>query len=555
MLTSLRVRNLAVVSSVDVEFDVGFTVLTGETGAGKSILVDALLLALGERASSDVIRHGDDQAEIAATFEIGEPSAAREWLQEQEIELPERTCVLRRTLRRDGRSRGSINGSPVTVQSLRELGRLLVDIQGQHAHQSLLREDEQRRLLDRYAGLQSDIVTLRKLYDEWTTLRARVNALDADRAAQEQKSELRNFQLAEMTELDLGTDEWDEIDAELRRATNARDLAMACEQALLLLSEGDNSALVQSNQAQRLLANAVKIDDRLQETSDSVDSALIQLEESSASLHRYLSDLDIDPARVSWLEERVSRAHALARKHGVSPAELPALRRKLTEEIEEFAESADAIAAIKTDCARALAACTDIALAISKARAESAPKLAKAASTLVRVMGMPNARVEIGLDSKKDATPSPFGFEQVSLNFAANAGEPPRALARVASGGELSRIALAIQVVTTGGDGISTLIFDEVDVGIGGGIAQTVGEQLHKLAADRQVLCVTHQPQVAALGDAHLGVRKVESAGRATTRVESLDREARVAEIARMLGGREITGKTKAHAKEMLASG
>ena len=549
MLTHLGVRHFATVDSLTLEPGRGLTVISGETGAGKSIIIDALGLALGERADSSVVRPGCERAEVEATFDLRDCPAARQWLASRELDRDEE-CILRRTVREDGRSRAYINGSPVPVADVRELGELLISIHSQHEHQSLLKKDAQRALLDSFAGADA---LLRELRGRWRLLR------DAHRAHSEalasacelgERQELLRFQLDELEAFALGEQELDELENEQKRLGNADSLIRLCQQSLgLLYDQDEGSVSDQLGRVQHWLGDALDGDERLADVLATVESARLQTQAAAEDLRHYLDRLELDPARLAQVEERLGQAYTLARKHRVRPEELYRHHQALRDEagklehhdehLEELARREQAARSAFAECARQL----------SDLRRQHAGALASGVLGNLRALGMKGARLEVSLTPcEADAN----GAEEVEFLFTANPGQPLRPLARVASGGELSRVSLAIQVICAKTLTVPCLVFDEVDVGVGGGVAEIVGRLLRELGSHAQVLCITHQPQVASLGHQHWQVEKLQKKDSTRTRVLSLDHEQRVQEVARMLGGVEITDSTLNHAREML---
>ncbi len=553
MLRNIHIHHLAVVDELNLDLQPGMTVLTGETGAGKSILIDALSLALGDRADSGVIRAGQARADISANFDLNGLVNIHDWLSKQELD-DDGQCLIRRTVNRDGPSRGYINGRPVPMQSLRELGEMLVDIHGQHAHQSLLRRGAQRQALDAYAGHQKLIDGVASQYRHWRNLRERLDELTSSRTQREDRLELLHYQVQELQELALNGDELTALEEEHDRLANLNQLREGSQQVLQLLIENEDSALADSleraaNELERLLG----FDARLGNIMQTVRDAAIQTSEAGHELRDYLEGLSLDPERLREIDQRLGLIHDLSRKHQVSAAELPALQQQLENELATLKNADVALDVTARELAATETAYRRAADKLRASRQRAAKKLAKAVSENMRQLGMKDGRFEIVLETQENYSAN--GLERVEFLVSANPGQPPQALAKVASGGELARISLAIQVITVGTSSIPTLIFDEVDVGIGGGIAEIVGRLLRNLGHERQVLCVTHQPQVASLAHQHLQVHKQSNKKATTTEVSSLTAAARVAEIARMLGGLEITRQTLSHAQEMIERG
>ncbi|MGK2941203.1 MAG: DNA repair protein RecN [Immundisolibacter sp.] len=553
MLVGLRITNFAIVEAAELEFDTGFTAVTGETGAGKSLVVDALLLSLGERAGVDVIRAGCEQADVTAAFDVAAVAAAQAWLQANDL-ADGSDCIVRRTVRADGRSRSYVNGRPVAAGLLRELGQQLVDIHGQHAYQALLRPQAQRALLDRYAGTEPLLAEVAAAYEAWQLASRALDAAAAASAGRAERLDLLRYQLQELDALALAPDEWPQLDAEQRRAGHAQTLAEGGAAALRALDEDSPSAYALLAQAAAQLSKLCGYDERLSEIVTPLDGALVQVGEASSALRHYLDAMDIDPARARWLEDRVGAAMALARKHQVPPMELAALHQRLRAELDLLDDEGPGRASLEQAKRAAWEHYQAVAAALTEARGAAAERLAPEVTDCINGLGMPGASFDALLLPLDSGNGSAAGAESVEFRIRANAGDEPRSLARVASGGELSRISLGIHTVTLAQGEVPTLVFDEVDVGIGGAVAETVGRLLRALGGQRQVLCITHLPQVAALARNHLRVSKHADQVGTVTAVEQLPPSARVDEIARMLGGVTITERTRAHAAEMLTA-
>jgi DNA repair protein RecN (Recombination protein N) len=551
MLTALHIRDFAIVEALELELGPGMTVLTGETGAGKSILVDALGLALGGRADSAVVRSGRERAETAAGFDIGDCAAASAWLEDRDLEH-DGECWLRRVVAGAGRSRCYINGRPVPVQQLRELGELLVDVHGQHAHQSLLRRDAQRQVLDDFAGDAAPVEEVAQGFRRLAALQREYDALHRAAEDRQARLELLRYQVRELEALDLQADEIPALEREREVAANAARLMEAASEALDLVYAGEQgAALDRLNKGLAVLEPLRRLDPRLDNAVTLLDSAAIQVQEAAAELRGYAGELELDPARLEWLEQRLDAIIQVARKHRVSGEELPALGKTLAEELGVLEHADEQLGELEGRLQQARQAYLESAARLSSARVEAGRRLGEEVAANLQRLGMPAGRFEVLLEAG-DGRPSASGLERVTFRVAANPGQPPRPLSKVASGGELSRIALAIQVLVARRLRVPTLVFDEVDVGIGGGVAEIVGRLLRRLGKSRQVLCVTHLPQVAAQGHRHLRVEKRSAGGSTQTRIRPLSDAERVGEIARMLGGVKITGQTRAHAREMI---
>ncbi len=547
MLLRLTIRDFVIVDRLELEFAAGFGALTGETGAGKSILVDALSLALGERADAGVVRVGAEKAEVSAEFEVAPGSPLAAWLAANDFD-PD-TCLLRRVVDAGGRSRAWLNGTAATLGQLRTAADFLCDIHGQHAHHSLLRADAQRALLDAHAGAQALAREVAERFADWRKLREARKAAEQDVAANTRERELLDWQVKELAALAFDAQDWRETEQEQRRLGHAASLLEASDAALAALDDGDAGVLNALQHASGRLTELTGVDPQLGEAAQLFESALIQLEEAGLALRRYRDRLDLDPGRLGELDARIDAVTQLARKHRVPPEELPEVLARLQARLDELALAADP-AALAAREQEAAAAYLKVAQRLSKERRQAAKKLGEAVTQAMQELAMPGGRFEIVLDVLDEG--ASHGLESIEFLVTANAGQPPRPLAKVASGGELSRIGLALQVIASQSHAAGTLIFDEVDVGIGGRVAEIVGRMLRQLGADRQVLCVTHLPQVAACAGWQWSIAKETRDGSTVSRVTPLDGPARVEEIARMLGGVKITDTTRRHAREML---
>ncbi|MDZ7643778.1 MAG: DNA repair protein RecN [Woeseiaceae bacterium] len=553
MLTSLQVRNFAIIDRVEVEFDAAMTVLTGETGAGKSILVDALSLVLGERGGTGLVRDGAGRAEFTAEFDVREHAGARAWLAEQALDADD-DCVLRRVVNADGRSHAFINGTKVTLQNLKALGETLVDIHGQHFHQSLGRRDVQRDLLDHFGELGDQRKALAEAYASWRSRAAELHELATANEDRASRVDLLEFQLGELDALDLADGELDALQQERRRLRMSGKIADSLAMALQLVydAEPDNAQNLLAR-AEQTLEPVAEFDAQLAEALSLLREAGIQVTEAAEQLQRASEGLDADPARHQVVEERLDAIQALARKHRVEPDGIPDLRQRLADQLESLQNAEQHGERLARESAAAEQNYRQLAGALSKARADVAGRLAGKVSGAMADLGMPGGVFEIELRPRAHDDARSWGMEDVEYRISANPGQPPRPLAKIASGGELSRMSLAIQVIASGGSAIPTMIFDEVDSGVGGGVAEMVGRRLRELAARRQVLCVTHLPQVACQADHHIRINKITDGKTTRTAVAGLKREERIEELARMLGGVEITERTREHAAEMLA--
>jgi len=553
VLVSLQIRDFAIVDRIEVEFSPGMTVLTGETGAGKSILVDALGLVLGERGSAKVVRAGAARAEFSAVFDIAALPNARSWLAQQALD-DEETCLLRRVIGDDGRSRAFINGNAVPVQQLKTLGEMLIDIHGQHFHQSIGHRSVQRELLDHYADLMELRERTSEAFAHWRALSERLEALQAADADRASRLDLLAFQLQELETLGAGPGEFDELQAERQRLVHSGRLAEGAMSALSVLSDDDNGNVMAALAGARRSVEALTaFDGSLVEIAKLLDTAGIQVAEAADSLRRYAESIDMDPQRQDLVEERLDSMNTIARKHRVGPQLLPELVVRLRDEHDELLHADERSRDLERGAAGAERRYREIAAELSKDRNLAAKKLSKAVSKAMHGLGMPGGRFEVLVAPLRDGSARASGVDDIEFRISANPGQPLLPLSQVASGGELSRMSLAIQVIAIDGSTIPTMVFDEVDSGVGGGVAEMVGRRLAQVAAGRQVLCVTHLPQVASLADHHIRISKVTDGKATRTGVQTLDQEERVDELARMLGGVEITTKTREHAAEMLA--
>ena len=551
MLERLFIRDFILVDRLELDFASGFGALTGETGAGKSILVDALGLLLGGRADASVVRAGCDRAELSAEFSCAAGSAVADWLKEQDFQLEEGMVIARRVIDAGGRSRAYINGAPASVSQLRDLGGQLVDIHGQHAHQALMRETAQRALFDQHAGLTAQVATVGRLHREWQQREQALARALQDRDAAERERERLQWQVEELTALAFEPQAWAELQQDHGRLAHATQLLEGSAEALALIEEGEAALDGQLAHIASLLGRLEAFDASLGECRGLIESAATQVDEAARALRAYAHRIDADPAALARADERIATVLACARKYRVDPDELPQLLADSQEGLQRLqAESDPAALEAARDAARA--ACVEAAKELSIARRPAAKQLSQAVTAAMSELAMQGGRFEVVL--KPLDQPSASGLEEVEFHVAANPGQPLAPLAKVASGGELSRIGLAIQVIASARSGTPTLVFDEVDVGIGGRVAEVVGRQLARLGEARQVLCVTHLPQVAARADWQWSIAKRSEGGQTRSSVTPLDAPARVDEIARMLGGEVITDTTRAHAREMLGA-
>jgi DNA repair protein RecN (Recombination protein N) len=549
MLRTLGIRDFVIVDRLDLEFEPGFTVLTGETGAGKSILVDALSLVLGERSDAGLVREGCARAEISAEFNIEALPELSRWLELNDLAGEPDVCLLRRVLESGGRSRAYVNGRASTLQQVKELGERLVDIHGQHEHQSLLRAAAQRELLDAFAGagaLARDVEHAWRLWQDFARQRAEWERNAEALAAERQRLE---WQLQELTQLAFSTEEWDALQADHRRLAHAASLIEAVEYALEALADADVCALATVNGVISRLGAAQEFDASLKDILDVLEPAQIQVQEAVYGLRRYRQRLDLDPARLREAEQRLDAVHSAARKYRVAPERLPELLAQAARRLEELGGGGGAEALAKKQ-SEARDAYVALARELTDTRKRAARQLSTRVTDAMQTLAMAGGRFEVVLEALAEG--GAHGSEQVGFQVGAHAGASLRPLAKVASGGELSRLSLAIQTVTSAVAELPVLIFDEVDSGIGGRVAEIVGRMLRQLGKRHQVMCITHLPQVAAAADQQWQVAKRELDGAMRTSVNVLSQEQRVAEIARMLGGMKITDTTRKHAAEML---
>ena len=551
MLRHLALKDFAVVRSAELEFGPGMTVISGETGAGKSLLVDALGFLSGLRADSGVVRHGAERAELSAEFKLDDASPALAWLRDNELD--DKDCQLRRVIRADGGSRAFINGRSVTLAQLAELAALLVEIHGQHEHQALLSRPSQLGLLDAYARNESERRKVRDAASAWSALLQERDALSAQGDVSDRINYLEH-QFKELEREELSADAVQALSTSHRRQANASGLIDACNAAFARLA-GEESPSVsrQLQQTRAELGRVAEHEPRLREVDALLESANIQFEEALVVLDKVRDDLDADPAQFMELERRLTRLHDLARKHRVTPEQLGARRDAIAAELEGLRGAGERLLDLNNEIAAAAAAWREAAARLAKSRQASAGKLAKATTALISELGMGGGRFEIAIEPNETERPDPLGSERVEFLVSANAGQPPRALRKVASGGELSRISLAIEVAALGLDAVPTMVFDEVDSGIGGAVSDIVGQKLRALGEKRQVLCVTHLPQVAAQGHAHYRVSKAPVDGMTQSSVELLATRQREEELARMLGGVEVSKEARAAAKRLLS--
>lgn len=551
MLCQLSINNFAIVRFLELDFKSGMTSITGETGAGKSIAIDALGLCLGNRADANTVRPGATKAEVSARFALNDIPLARRWLEDNDLELDDE-CILRRTIGSDGRSRAYINGNPVPLNQMRALGQLLIGIHGQHAHHAMLKSEHQLTLLDSYANHKMLLEACSASYQRFKLIQKELSQLQQSQHERIARKQLLQYQVEELDEFALGEEEFDEIEAEHKKLANSTALIQACQRTLYLLQDSEEGAIesllnMSLDQAQELEG----YDPELKGVGNMLNDALIQVQESSSELQRYLDRLELDPDHFAALEQRLSKIMMLARKHHVSPKDLYQHHQALSQELSELDSDEEKL----DEIAQQLESCRESFIAhaqkLSQSRQRYAKELDKQVTRSIHELSMPKGKFVIDVQFNPEMM-SPNGCDTVEFQVTTNPGQPLQPIAKVASGGELSRIGLGIQVITAKKVATPTLIFDEVDVGISGPTAAVVGKMLRSLGESTQVLCVTHLPQVAGNGHQHMFVNKQSKAGQTETSMVPLDKHQRIEELARLLGGDVITNNTLANAKELL---
>lgn len=551
LLKHLHIRDFAVIEEVDIPFNGGLTVFTGETGAGKSIMVGALGLVLGDRADSGIVRTGCERTEITAIFDIENEDGIQSVLAEQEISC-EDELILRRVINKDGRSRAYVNGSSVPAQLLRALGERMVDIHGQHTHQSLLKADVQRNLLDEFGNHQQQINEVKDAWKLWHATELELQALSGDSRDHDAQMTLLQYQIQELEALNPGESKFSDVEEEYGRLSNANRILEVCQETLQQLSDDEHSTQSQISHRLNELQDIQKFDQSLSSVIDLLNNATIQVSEASDELRHYLDRLELDPEKLKAVEDKLGALHDMARKHKIQPEELTDHLLTLQEELHKLENSEARYRELLTLQETTIEQYRKAAARLNQCRQQSAHRLSDDITKKLNDLGMPGGKFSIEISDIGKDTPLQHGMDKIAYLVSLNPGQPLQPLSKVASGGELSRISLAIQVTGSKDKGIPTLIFDEVDSGIGGGVAEIVGKLLHSLSNKRQIFCVTHLPQIASQGDHHMQVAKETHAGTTLTRVGDLNQEERIDEIARMLGGVKITEQTLAHAKEML---
>ncbi len=554
MLQQINIKNFTIIDTLDLSLNHGMTVVTGETGAGKSIVIDAIELALGKRANNDVIKQEASHADISIQFNIQKNPKAKAFLVDNDLEN-ENECLIRRTIHRDGRSKSYVNGVPITQQSLRELGDLLINIHGQHEFQTLLNRDQQLTLLDNFAHHDDLISAVNSLFNEWRNTKEKYDELNQKTLDIIEHAEFLKFQLQELTALNLQPGELGKINTEHQQLANADSLLSHCQIALHALSENEDYActplLYQAHQA---MIQAEQYDERLKNISALMNNAMIHIDESTHELRRYLDHINLNPDRLAFLEERLAKIYELSKKHHVLPEELHALYEQMQAELNQIEHRDEQLNELKNKIEMLEKNYFLASQKLSRNRKRVSTQLEKMVTDNMQKLGMIGGKFSIVFEPKKENKPYALGQETVSFLVSANPGQPLQLLSKVASGGELSRISLAIQVITAQHSETPTLIFDEVDAGIGGGTAEIVGKLLNELSKNTQTLCVTHLPQVAARGHHHLRVEKKHASNQTKTKVAYLEKPHRIREIARMAGGIKITAQALAHAEMLLTN-
>ncbi len=556
MLHQLSICDYAIVDQLELSIDQGMTVITGETGAGKSIMLDALGLAIGDRADSGCVRLGSARAEIRACFNIAHCEAARQWLQAHDLLMDDNECILRRVITKEGRSRGYINGTPSPLADLRAIGELLIDIHSQYEHQSLLKKYNHRVLLDGFAGAIPLAASVAGLARNYETVQKELDRLLSEKQAQEERIQLLSYQLKELEQLNLADGEITQMERDHRQLTNATATLETCHQISHICADNESvNVLQQLSRCVNQLSELSLDHPAIIQSMDMLASAQIQVEEAVGEINHFVDHFDADPARLQSIEERLGIVYELARKHRIQPDELLDKQRGLAHELEKIQCHDEMTSELESRLETLYRQYHEQAEKLSHQRHKAAVTLGKTISDRMRLLGMPRGLLKVSLTPLLSKAVVAGGQEEIEFLVTANPGQPPRPLVKVASGGELSRISLAIQVATAQTSHTPTLVFDEVDVGIGGGTAEVVGNMLREIGRGGQVLCVTHQPQVASKADHHLQVNKTLSKAASNTEITLLLGDYRIQEVARMLGGIEITRSTLAHAKEMLGHG
>ncbi len=555
MLKHLHIKNLALIEDLQLPFAPGFTTLTGETGAGKSILLDALGLTLGNRADASLVRHGAKKADITAEYDLSQLPIVQNWLEEQDLENDEPDqCLMRRTVTAEGRSKAYINGIAVPLAQLKALADQLIDIHGQHEHQSLMKPQQQLKLLDAYGQLQTQQATVAQHFKVWQTLKQQLETQQAAQSDQQSRLELLQFQLNEFEKVAPQENEFTELAEEQTTLSHANEILTASETAYAAIegSEYDHApaAATQVQTAIEALEQIADYQPALQTQIEQLNQSLIELQETAADIRHFSQNIELDPARLQEVEERLAELHGLAKKYLIEPEALLEKQQQIEAELHSITHADESLEQLQQAVDEAEETYMQAALSLSQSRQVAAEQLAQAVTQSMQTLGMPNG--QFAIEFQPLDTPAASGLDKISFQVTANPGQPLQPLTKVASGGELSRISLSIQVATAEVASLPTLIFDEVDVGIGGGIAEVVGQKMQQLGQNRQILSITHLPQVAAHGHQHLQVQKQTDGQTTTTQVKLLTPKERIEELARMLGGMKITQQTRKHAEEML---
>ncbi|MBY7731616.1 DNA repair protein RecN [Vibrio bathopelagicus] len=551
MLAHLSVNNFAIVKSLQLELSKGMTTITGETGAGKSIAIDALGLCLGGRSDAGMVRQGEEKTEVSAAFLLENNLHATRWLEDNEL-LDGGECILRRTISKEGRSRAFINGSPVPLSQLKSLGQLLINIHGQHAHHQLMKSDYQMAMLDQYAGHLNLLKSTRNAYQAWRQADNHLKELRENSQQNQAQKQLLEYQIKELNELSIGEEEYEDLEQEHKRLSNSGELASTCQQAIELIYEGEEvNALGILQSANNSLIQLAELDERLAELPNLLSEAIIQIEETNNELRTYLDCIDVDPGRMAYVEERFSKVMSMSRKHHVLPEELYKHHQDLLQQVEALDCSDEKLEELANEVENQYQSFVAKSEKLHKSRTRYAKELNKLITQSMHELSMEKAQFAIEVNNT-NTHPSPLGMDNVTFIVSTNPGQPMQPIAKVASGGELSRISLAIQVITAQKVDTPSLIFDEVDVGISGPTAAVVGKMLRTLGESTQVMCVTHLPQVAGCGHQQLFVAKNTKSGKTETQMHTLDEQQRISELARLLGGSQITESTLANAKELL---
>ncbi|MFK7863964.1 MAG: DNA repair protein RecN [Pseudohongiellaceae bacterium] len=556
MLSELSIRNFATVEALQIEFKPGMSVITGETGAGKSVILGALSLSLGDRADKATVRSGAKKAELSAEFNIGGIAPAQAWLHEHDLDHDEsHTCILRRVITNDGRSKGYINGSPVTMASLKSLGEMLIDIHSQHEHQSLLHKATHLRMLDDFSVDKDLISKLRSTWKQWQQNHQQMQQLQSASEESSAQSQLLSYQLTELEEMEIGDNEVDELDAEFKALNSADSIITSIQTALNLCSEDDEHNAVSSlSTSLATLKEIPSQDEKVRSIIGLLENAEIQLAEAVAELRDFNDEFSADPQRLETINNRLSDLYSVARKHKINAKELPVLVADLQSQLARFSNSDEELKQLQANDEMLRSQYQKIGNQVSSSREKGASRLAEQVNSQLANLGMPNASITVALRKNSNENPSHNGLESAEFLVSTNPGSTPQALGKIASGGELSRISLAIQVITAQTTHTPILVFDEVDVGIGGGVAKVVGELLRELGKTTQIFCVTHQAQVASQGHNHFFVSKSSGADQTQTAIVELGETDTIKEIARMLGGDDFTDESLAHAKQLVNS-